>query len=91
MSLTPVISVGPDTLHQQLEAAVDGAILELQGGDYFLQQPIRITGKHSLTIRATEGARVNLYGGQQLTEWTEAGDGVWKTGIEGISCELYAD
>ncbi|MEX0331422.1 MAG: right-handed parallel beta-helix repeat-containing protein [Puniceicoccaceae bacterium] len=91
MSLSPVISVGPDTLHQQLEAAVDGAILELQGGDYFLQQPIRITGKHSLTIRAAEGARVNLYGGQQLTEWTEAGDGVWKTGIGGISCELYAD
>ena len=46
----------------------------IQSGQYFLNEPLVLTDKDSgLTIEASPGAMVNLYGGREVTGWRKDG------------------
>ncbi|NSW57186.1 MAG: right-handed parallel beta-helix repeat-containing protein [Armatimonadetes bacterium] len=74
-----------------LKAAGNGlpgpVTIRIQAGDWFLAEPLRLTPEDSGTQEAPitwttygEGATV-LTGGQVITDWEDAGDGVWQAQI----------
>jgi len=85
-------SVTPDTtdIHSLLREASDGDLFEFAEGEYYLREPLQVTGKTNLCFRAAEGARVHLHAGVLIRDWQAEGEGLWTADVPAWSCELYA-
>jgi hypothetical protein len=78
------------TLHAACRAARrPGAELprtvDVQAGEYFLDEPVILTGEDSgLTMEAAPGATVRLYGGRKVSGWEKDGDTFYAAELPGV-------
>ena len=57
----------------------------VQGGDYFLAEPVVLTPEDSgLIIEAASGTKVCLYGGREVSGWEPDGDGLYAASLPGV-------
>ena len=87
--LAQVIEVSPESgstgLRQAIQAARDlgdGRPIVLDGGEYFLDEPLLLDARDSgLTLRAGHAQNVTLYGGQPIDGWAPEADGLWSAPV----------
>jgi len=57
----------------------------VQAGEYFLDAPVVLTGQDSgLTVEATPGGNVTLYGGRTISGWEKDGDTFYAAELAGV-------
>lgn len=86
----------PGTAEQPLatlEAARDAArkskggphCITVMPGEYFLAKPLELDARdNGLTVEASPGGAVTLYGGQLVTGWRRDGDRLWCADLPGV-------
>ncbi len=63
---------------QAMRASADTHTTYVEGGDYYLNQPLNLTGRdNGESWLAYQGQRAVLHGGQQITGWTSSATGIW--------------
>ncbi len=78
------------TLHKAVKSSRQQAAggprrIKLQAGEYYIDQPVDLGPEDaSLTIEATEGAEVVLYGGRRITGWYRDGDHLWAADLPDV-------
>jgi len=62
----------------------------IQSGRYFLNEPLVLTDKDSgLTIEASPGAMVSLYGGREVTGWRKDGENVYSATLPDVRQRVW--
>lgn len=87
-----------DNVRELRKAGDNGQIrVEFAAGDYFLSEPLKLeeqdsgqTGGGTL-YQAAKKAKVTFTGGQAVTGWKEAGDGLWKAEVKGYFEQLWVN
>lgn len=92
----PTLRAAVDHVRQLRQAGDTSTIrVEIGAGDYLLTQPLTFTAEDSGTVtgptlyKAAKDAQVTLTGGQVITGWKEASDGLWQTTVKGRFEQLW--
>jgi hypothetical protein len=86
-----LVTAESEALNTALQLLQDGDVIAFAPGDYYLREPIRISGKTGIRLCASGDGPVRLHGGMRIEDWTDEGGGLWSADVPAWSCELYAD
>ncbi|MBC8874629.1 MAG: right-handed parallel beta-helix repeat-containing protein [Planctomycetes bacterium] len=84
-SVGPLASLIKAVELSRQQAAGQTRRIELQEGEYYVNQPVDLGPKDAgLTIEASEGAEVVLYGGRRIIGWRRDGEKLWAADLPDV-------